>query len=200
MALKTGEGRTDGPIFNFRSFQICSGIESSAAIRYACNCIAVPAIKQQNKTHSQHNHPQLTDQRLLRSVDARTSNELSISVTVWCWDEGSASYLFWEHSDIFSKWLWATHISPGHARVSRRACRQLALLEDKGKEGEQGMPETRNRLLSRYRHERSLMAKLVTSELRPRGDREGVSSTDTLPNIFQDVDFHDKNFTVEQVL
>ena len=44
------------------------------------------------------------------------------------------------------------------------------------------------------------MAKLVTSELRPRGDREGVSSTDTLPNIFQDVDFHDKNFTVEQVL
>lgn len=62
------------------------------------------------------------------------------------------------------------------------------------------MPETRNRLLSRYRHERSLMAKLVTSELRPRGDREGVSSTDTLPNIFQDVDFHDKNFTVEQVL
>ena len=44
------------------------------------------------------------------------------------------------------------------------------------------------------------MAKLVTSELRPRGDREGVSSTDTLQNIFQDVDFHDKNFTVEQVL
>ena len=106
------------------------------------------------------------------------------------WKKGQwESYLFWEHGDIFSKWLWATHVSPGHARVSRRAGCQLALLEDKGKEGEQGMPETRKRLLSRYRHEREVcvMAKLVTKG--EEGGVEGFLNRHSPLNIFQDVEF-----------
>ena len=42
-----------------------------------------------------------------------------------------------------------------------------------------------------------MMAKLVTRMLHPP---EGGLPQPTLLNIFQDVDFHDKNFTVEQVL
>lgn len=46
------------------------------------------------------------------------------------------------------------------------------------------MPETRKRLLSRYRHEREVcvMAKLVT-------EGEGFLNRHSPPNIFQDVEF-----------
>ena len=43
-----------------------------------------------------------------------------------------------------------------------------------------------------------MMAKLVTSMLHPQ--EGGLPQPTLLLNIFQDVDFHDKNFTVEQVL
>ena len=65
---------------------------------------------------------------------------------------GSLSYLFWEDGDIFIKWLWTTHVSPGHSGVPGSAGRQLALLEYECKQGEERMPEIGNMLIEIYKY------------------------------------------------
>jgi hypothetical protein len=55
----------------------------------------------------------------------------------------TVSYLFWENCDVLVERLRRANVAARHRRVSRRARRQLALLEDQSQQRKQRMTENK---------------------------------------------------------
>lgn len=57
----------------------------------------------------------------------------------------SVSYLFWENCDVLVERLRRANVAARHRRVSRRARRQLALLEDQSQQRKERMTEKKRK-------------------------------------------------------